>query len=455
MACGKTLIDGVGSKWANGRMATVNYALGKVDDISPLYPPVDQLDPAVGLKNDCELIGHYTLSSLTLDGFEDPTCKVTKADDAYQLEIGASADAQALQDFAQRHAAMMSPQIGGKALAGMRLMQDLGVWNPMSGFPVNNSPTDGVCQWNIFLPLGMGILNHKALMLLHYPPWQALREASYLNNMTLQRWVRLLAAAGISDEESRCYKTIMDVNPVAAPGSGQSEYANDYFPIMMSSAFFDSGDGRDYIRSMMELLLNPPHARGSKFTLPLVVGGSPLYDPQAPGWLRVAFKESMPKDSHGIPQANVMQVGTLRIRPDSKRETPYMIVNHMIAAGVTWQCTSDASRIPDIRQYEAQDLVAATFLTEYARNPDIDPQCAKAAACLRWYGNPEGTGVPAPPDAHDKLTMCALAQMDQFFTPTPLPRPTYTMEQALQRCVETAAAGDPCAACIAPPSKQN
>ncbi|HSJ01653.1 MAG TPA: hypothetical protein VK956_04330, partial [Verrucomicrobium sp.] len=149
-------------------------------------------------------------------------------------------------------------------------------------------------------------------------------------------------------------------------------------------------------------------------------------------------------------QANVMQVGKLRVRKDSKRETPYMITNHMIAAGVTGRCTTDASVIPDIRLYEAQDLVAATFVFEYVKNPDINPAEAKAIACRRWFGNDEGTGAPAPPDENDRLTLCALAQMDLFFSPTPLPHPTYTMEQAMQRCREADAAGNPCAACIAP-----
>jgi hypothetical protein len=434
-------------------MTRITYTPGTIRNISPLYPPVKFLDPQLGIKTDCDLIAHYTTSSLQLDGFTNPVCRVTKTKTAYHVELQAQEPASKLNAFATRHRAMLSGRVGGKALAGMRLMQQLGVWNPMSGYPVNDSATDGKCKWNVFLPLGMGILNNKAVMLLHYPPWQALREASYLNNMTLERWVRLLSSVGIAGAETGFYKTIMDVNPVAAPGSGQSEYGNDYFPIMMASACFDSGRGRDYIRSMLELLLTSAGARRGRFTLPLLVGGSPLYDPQAPGWLRVAFKDSMPRDANGIPQANVMQTGTLRVRKGSKRETPYMIANHMIAAGVTGRCTGDPSTIPDIRLYEAQDLVAASFLQAYAQNPDIAPEEAKAQACLRWFGNKDGTGAPAPPDPKDKLTLCALAQVDLFFCPTPLPHPGYTMEEALQRCSEAGADGNPCAACIAPPPR--
>lgn len=433
--------------------STISYLLGSIDDVAPLYPDAAFINPELHLSDDCAVIAHFTASSMQLDGFHDAICGVSRCGDAYQVELSAPASMQELEAFAQRHQSLMSPGVGGKAIAGMNLMKRLGVWNPMEGYPVNRSAADGPCKWSVFLPLGMGILNNKAVMLLHYPPWQALSEASYLNNMTLQRWVRLLTAAGAGDADLDAYKTIMDVNPVAAPGSGQSEYPNDYFPIMMSSAFFDGADGLDYIRSMLELLLAPPHATGRNFTLPLLVGGSPLYDPQAPGWLRVAYKSSMPLDAGGIgiPQANVMQTGRIRIRPDSERETPYLICNHMIAAGVTGQCTTDAATIPDIRQYEAQDLVAASFLMEYGKNPDISPEEAKKAACLRWFGNETGTGAPNPPADDDKLTLCALAQMDLFFEAKPLPHPRYTMEEAMVRCREAGVGGDPCAACIAPP----
>jgi hypothetical protein len=430
-------------------MSTHTYILGTLSGVAQLYPPAEFADPSLNLPDDCAVIAHYTVSSLALDGCPKSVCKVSKVEGNYVVEIKCE-EAAPLAAFAERHRALVSPEIGGKAVAGKELMEQLGVWNPMSGYRVNRNTSDGICKWNLFLPLGMGILNHKAVMLLHYPPWQALREGSYLNNMTLQRWVRLLGAAGAADSDLDAYKTIMDVNPVAAPGSGQSEYNNDYFPIMMSSAFFDSGEGRDYVRSMLDFLLNPHHAERGTYTLPLLVGGSPLYDPQAPGWFRVAFKEQMPRDENGIPQANVMQAGMIRLRPGSARETPYLITNHMIAAGVTGCCTADAATIPDIRQYEAQDLVAASFLMEYGKNPEVTPEEAKKAACLRWFGNETGTGIPTPPDPDDKLMLCALAQMDLFFSAKPHPHPTYNLEEAKKRCSEANAGSDPCAACIAP-----
>ena len=124
---------------------------------------------------------------------------------------------------------------------------------------------------------------------------------------------------------------------------------------------------------MLELMLNPPHNETNPYTLPLIVGGSPEYDPQAPGWFRTRYKDHLPKDDFGIPRADVLQAGLIKIWPDSEKETPFIIANHMIAAGVKGRCTDDPSKIPDIQKYEAQDFVAATFLTKYAEHKKIGP----------------------------------------------------------------------------------
>ena len=105
----------------------------------------------------------------------------------------------------------------------------------------------------------------------------------------------------------------------------------------------------------------------------------------------------------------------------------------MIAAGVKGRCTDDQSRIPDIQKYEAQDLVAATFLTKYAEHKKICPDKAAREACLRWFGAPDGSGAPNPPAAEDRLVICALAQMDRCFEPKET-GPKYTYQEAIARC---------------------
>lgn len=333
-------------------------------------------------------------------------------------------------------------------------MKEMGVWNPMEGYHVNLNPFDGTSKWTLFPPLGLNISGQKGMLLMHYPPWAVAQAGTFDNSMTMQRWSRLLEKSGIDPSQVNRYKTIIDVNPVAAPGSGESEYPNDYMPIMMASAFFDGSEERNYIKSMLELYLTPPDwPEENTYTLPLLICGSPLYDPQAPGWFRTAYTDLLPQDEKGIPQVNVLQAGKFRVFPDSKRETPYLICNHMIAAGVTGRCTSDPSKMPDIRLYEAQDMVAATFLKLYTDQPNRDPKGVKAEACNRWFGNPEGTGAPHPPEKEDQLILCALAQMDLFFEHDPKPRPKYSYEEAYSRCQCNDPMGNPCDGGIKPPDR--
>ena len=431
-------------------MAEFSYSLGAVELLNELFPPAELANSDLGLTDRESVIAHYTRNSLEADGFSSGSVQVTKSGGQYRVSISADQPEAALSVFAEHHQKLFAPDAAGKAVAGKNLLQDLGVWNPMAGYPVNSDKDDGLCKWHLFPPLGLNVMGQRGLLLMHYPPWQVLQQGTFLECMTMHRWDTVLRASGIPADYVSFYRTIVDVNPIAAPGAGQSEYLNDYFPIMMASGFFDGPPQRSYIRSMLNLYLNGPNATGERHTLPLLVCGSPLYDPQAPGWFRVAFKDDMPKDENGTPETPVLQVGKVRISPDDPRETPYMVANHMIAAGVTGKCTDCAKKIPDIRIYEAQDLVAASFLFEYTKNPDIEPDQAKENACQRWFGNTKGLGPPNPGDPHDAQVMCALAQMDLFYCPGPPPHPKYTFDEAMARCA--GAGNETCGCKIAPPS---
>jgi hypothetical protein len=453
-------------------MARYIYLLGEHSFIDRLYPPVKFVTgPDPRPQTQADVIAHFTNGSLALDripgteGGAWATSSVDSSNGAYEVTIAHSDDSgRIVRQFAAAHQRIMSAEIGGKAAAGEDFAKALGVWNPMAGHPVNSNPEDGDCKWNLFLPLGLGMVNQKAVTLLHYPPWQALVEANYLNNITLHRWQDILQHIEIPKDQIDFFKTMVDVNPIAGPGSGQSEYPNDFFPAMMTQIFFDGDDGRDYLRSMLELLLNPPHNADNPYTLPLLIGGSPLYDPQGPLWFKAAFKDVVPagnprnkskKNDPPIPQSYVGMAGKVKLRPNSEKYTPYMIANHMIAAGVTGKCTDDPAEIPDIRKYEAQDLVAASFLQSYAEHPDQEPEQVAKLCCERWFGAPDGFGKPNPADPADRELICILAQRDLFFSPTPLPHAKFKWEEARDRCRRAAKHSNdglpnPCDPLIAP-----
>ena len=382
-------------------MNSIKYIFGSAKYLDQLFPPAKYANNDLMLRNYPDVIRHYTMNSLKADGFG----KIEKKDNKvgyevkvelingeYHIQITAKDSLEKLSLFAERHSAIFSADYAQKAIKGKKLLEKLNVWNPMKGYPVNQYPKDADSLWHLFPPLGLNVIAQKGLLLMHYPPWSIIQGGTFENAMTMLRWGQLLSCVGFSTDDVELYKTIIDVNPIAAPGSGESEYPVDYFPIMMAAGFFDSPkrSNRDYIRSMLELYLCPPDwPEKNKYTLPLLICGSELYDPQCPGWFRTAFKDILPKDDYGTPQVQVMQTGTFKLRPDSKRETPYMISNHMIAASVTGKCTEDETKVPNIRQYEAQDLVAAQFLKEYDQDPNINPYKARENAFIKWYGSKE------------------------------------------------------------------
>jgi hypothetical protein len=442
----------------HGGDAMIQYLLpGTRKYQEQLFPNPSHLDPGTKqtLKLDTyhDVIVHFTASSLAEDGIQirDGSLSVTNGDGSAGYTVSFESlpqFAEQAAQFAAMHAAMLDEKHAGLALAGADACKQTPAWNPMSGYPVNH--IDGLSEWIPYVPLGMPFVNHRAVTLMHYPPIVAYRTADYLNNNTLHRWAQVLACAGV-DEPSR-YHAIVDVNPIAAPGSHESEYPNDFFPINLTSLFFDNDEqGLTYVRAMLNLMLNPPGNVSSKCTLPLLVCGSPLYDPQAAGWFRTRHKNQLPRDKNGSPTADVLQAGFVQIHPDNPKPTPYMIANHMIAAGVMGKCTEKPDDEHNIQRFEAQDLVAATFLSLCAdaakQGMVIDPDMAKKRACQRWFGNDDGIGAPNPPDNEDRLVICALAQMDLCFDGKNS-KPMYSFKEALKRCQEKGGANySPCFGC--------
>lgn len=127
-------------------------------------------------------------------------------------------------------------------------------------------PAPGKSPWAFYLPLGLPLVNQKAVMLLNYPPSDALCATDYLNNFTMARWETVLRRVGIKDPP--LYETIVDIHPIAAPGSGQSAC------IAKTSSYFYSTTKPSYDSAMtLDLVLDPPF-RHEATAVPLQVAGS-------------------------------------------------------------------------------------------------------------------------------------------------------------------------------------
>ena len=91
-------------------------------------------------------------------------------------------------------------------------------------------------------------------------------------------------------------------------------------------------------------------------------------------------------------------------------------IEAMKANGLTLSgsCGDHVVNVKAIQLYEAQDLVAASFLAQYAKSGQqgIDPAKAKELACQRWFGAPDASRAPNPPDAADRLTITGAIRTD-------------------------------------------
>ena len=68
-----------------------------------------------------------------------------------------------------------------------------------------------------FLPLGMAMLNQKALLFFHYPPIRLLdTNQDYLNDPVPVRCEELLTANGVAAADLPLFNTVMDATPIGA-----------------------------------------------------------------------------------------------------------------------------------------------------------------------------------------------------------------------------------------------
>ena len=296
---------------------------GDINYQRALYPDPKIIVPALGLNAYEDVIRHFTSSSLIQDGIgiRDGSLSVMKGIGGYTISFDPDpAQVSAANRFAAMHVKMLdeerldsrsrAPRPAARRPRGTRWpgTPSRTMAAPRYGCPDCRS----ACQW----------INHRAVTLLHYPPIVALQHADYLHNNTLIRWQRLLDRIGVPDVD--LYHSILDVNPIAAPRRAESEYPNDFFPINLTSLFFDD----DFRGARLRPLDAGADARstadaGSPQTLPLLVCGSPTYDPQAPGWFRTRFKDHCPKDPWtGSPSVNMLQAGFVKSGPTARSRRP-------------------------------------------------------------------------------------------------------------------------------------
>ncbi len=116
-------------------------------------------------------------------------------------------------------------------------------------------------EWRFFLPLGLSIVNHRSVQLLHFPPDYSLPDQNYLGSKTSQRWEELLKLNDVPPEEVTLHESILDIAPIAAPASAGKTLSETY-------SYFEP-----YVLKMLLLLLD---TNDGKHGLPIVAYGGPV-----------------------------------------------------------------------------------------------------------------------------------------------------------------------------------
>lgn len=240
----------------------------------------------------------YTKSSLENDNIPYRSVKSWHDEDSDKVIVHIASEDPSVKAYEYMHPKFIANY--KEALKGIDACKsDPGCWNKHD--TIQSEP------WAFFPQFGLPLANQKSILLLNYPPYTALTKKSYLKTFTINRWSRVMRSVGV--EDPTLYETIVDIRPIAAPGSATSQYLPD------GAKFFNDSTqttGGFYISPQLALMLNPPSNTNETHTLPLVVLGGP-----ARGFWG---------DMLGI-QDSLLTTGTVQL-PGISKKTPYLLGNH-------------------------------------------------------------------------------------------------------------------------------
>lgn len=205
----------------------------------------------------------FLTASLKRDGFSE--IRVTPKLGAKQSRVSISASGCNLADYAVQLPRFL--EAGLVALAGWDRCVKEGVCKHNQGLHPCASSNKQCAPWAFYLPLGLPLVNHWSVMLLDYPPADALCGADYLGNFSMNRWAQIYAWQGVAADS---YAALVDVHPIAAAGSGEST------AIQKAGSYFT-----EYVRAMLRVLTTPPNLAKrapldySAKTLTVLASGAP------------------------------------------------------------------------------------------------------------------------------------------------------------------------------------
>ena len=357
---------------------TYTYSLPQ-DETSLIYPNVDWLPEPYqkyyeGMLVE-DVIKLFTESSLRRDGisFASVTVNTDLRTSSYVVSI--VSDDPNVVAYEVVHPQFIANY--NAALQGVnKCKQQSDCWNR------NNTHEDE--PWAFFPQFGLPMAMQRSVLMLNYPPSTALTGQDYLKTFTMNRWTRVLDAVGIHNPT--LFETIVDIRPIAAPGSGTSQNLPD------AQTYFNDPSGTTggyYINPQLSLMVEPQLPNPHENTLSLVVLGTPARE----DWNKITGAGE-----------DILNTGTATI-PGGSKPTPFILGNHPDVT--TYQCCpgdpSSQCDSFDLVADEEIDMQIACWARSMSENPDGDPEKVLADCKEKWVTNRS---------TDDDLTFCALARID-------------------------------------------
>ena len=371
-------------------MHSISIPLGCPTQLEALFSFPNSADTSQTLE---QTILHWFNQTLERDGLADTKARVSVIGGRCVLELQGP---EAIQGYAEALTLML--RHGQDALAVIeRLKTEPKTWpdglKPPAADLVWDPQNTG--QWRFFLPLGMAMLNQRALNFFHYPPSRLLDPMrDYLNDPVPVRLIELMKANGVkTDAEAWLFSTVMDGAPIAAPDNQGTQYIGNW-PNQRTVHLIPIESFHQYQRAQVELLLRTSEQHPD-YTIPMVVYGSPACADFADLYLPAG--ESL----------KPMQVRTVEIIAGKK--TAVIGASHPYKFYAQAQVSADtdvglghilADKCAAVTQTMVEDLTVVRWQLQMAEDPSQDPH--RVFAQCRDYWRQRDT-------ARDRL-LCSLVQ---------------------------------------------
>ena len=360
--------------------ATRTYTYSLPSNSVSLYPDVSWLPstyqpyyPDLG-----KTIQHFTQQSIDRSGLTNTVVSVQIGETGNPQVTLTGNDLEAMQAFAAVQQTFLDENHAVQGRNGVqKCRQTHDCWDtqPNAQYP-----------WAFFPPLGMAMLNQTVVNFMNYPPAVSLERHDYLDDNTMKRWSGVLEAVGISN--TVLYETIVDGRPIAAAGTGQSDYLPDI------DTYFNS-PGNEYVTPMLSLLTASSNATYSKA---VVILGAPA----EADWAKIIGASGVKPGDVGTTNAIDPGKNTNWVAGNHPNVTAYQCCPGDPSPGCRASASYSASA--NLIRDEKTDLMVACIEKELGENPAADVNKLKAECKAEWNSSKLS---PA-----NQKTLCIRARLD-------------------------------------------